>query len=136
MLPSEELAIPNITDIINFDAPDDPKIYVHRVGRSARMGKDGRAFTLYGYEQRDLMEATMRMAKIRMNHIDLDTAKYKDIELPQQQRHSGRGGRFQRSEHGSRFSGNRSHASGARPYGRRGGGGRGGRREGGERQRY
>ena len=85
-LASRGLDIPDITDIINFDAPDDPKIYVHRVGRSARMGKDGRAFTLFGYDQEDLMRATKRAANIEMNHLKLDTDKFKDTKIPEMQR--------------------------------------------------
>jgi superfamily II DNA/RNA helicase len=30
---------------VNYDIPEDPEVYVHRVGRTARMGKTGRAFT-------------------------------------------------------------------------------------------
>ena len=42
------LDIDNVTDVINFDAPDSPTDYVHRVGRSARMGKEGRASEVAG----------------------------------------------------------------------------------------
>jgi ATP-dependent RNA helicase DeaD len=91
-LASRGLDIPDITDIINFDAPDDPKVYVHRVGRSARMGKNGRAFTLFGHDQEGLMDATSRMANIRMDHMNLDLTKFKDIVLPEQKRRSGRRG--------------------------------------------
>jgi ATP-dependent RNA helicase DeaD len=89
-LASRGLDIPDITDIINFDAPDDPRIYVHRVGRSARMGKDGRAFTMFGYDQEGLMEQTKRVANVKMNHVELDTVKFKDIPLPAMRRSSPR----------------------------------------------
>lgn len=85
-LASRGLDIPDITDIINFDAPDDPRVYVHRVGRSARMGKNGRAFTIFGYDQESLMQATQRAANVKMSHMDLDTAKYKDMRLPEMSR--------------------------------------------------
>ncbi len=96
-LASRGLDIPDISDIINFDAPDDPKVYTHRVGRSARMGKDGRAFTLFGFDQKGLMEDTRIIANIKMNHIDLDINKFKDVELPFAERRRegdfrGRGG--------------------------------------------
>lgn len=35
--------VTNISHIINFDLPDDPENYVHRIGRTGRMGADGRA---------------------------------------------------------------------------------------------
>ena len=102
-LVSRGLDIPDITDIINFDAPDDPRIYIHRVGRSARMGKDGRAFTLFGYDQEGLMDATKRVANVKMLHLELNTAKFKDVQLPEMRRSGNRGfsrGGFQNRSEG------------------------------------
>ncbi len=45
------LDIGGISDIINFDIPEEPYIYVHRVGRSARMGADGKAFSIVTPEE-------------------------------------------------------------------------------------
>jgi ATP-dependent RNA helicase DeaD len=89
-LAARGLDIPDVSDVINYDAPDDPKTYVHRVGRSARMGKDGRAFTIFGFEQRELLSATNRAANIKMIHLELDTKKFENIKIPE--RHSSRGG--------------------------------------------
>ncbi len=66
------LDISDVSDIINFDAPDDPHIYVHRVGRSARMHKEGRAFTIFSTSQRRLIGETEDTANIRMQEIKLD----------------------------------------------------------------
>lgn len=85
-LASRGLDIPDVTDVINFDAPDDPHVYVHRVGRSARMGKDGRAFTMFGFDQRGLMKDTQMVANIEMTPLELDIQKYQNIELPFQER--------------------------------------------------
>ena len=32
--------------VINYDLPEDPELYVHRIGRTARAGKEGKAITL------------------------------------------------------------------------------------------
>ncbi|MGC8625926.1 MAG: hypothetical protein ACP5VQ_11805, partial [Phycisphaerae bacterium] len=36
---------------INYDVPEDPEAYVHRVGRTARMGATGKAFTFVSIGQ-------------------------------------------------------------------------------------
>jgi len=43
---SRGLHIDDVTHIINYDVPQDPEDYVHRIGRTARAGKLGKAFTL------------------------------------------------------------------------------------------
>lgn len=43
---SRGLHIDDVTHIINFDVPADPEDYVHRIGRTARAGKKGKAYTL------------------------------------------------------------------------------------------
>ena len=42
------LDIPNVSHVINYDLPEDVDTYVHRIGRTARAGKDGIAVTLVG----------------------------------------------------------------------------------------
>src|SRR5215203_480757 len=42
------LDIPNVSHVINYDMPEDVETYVHRIGRTARAGKDGVAVTLIG----------------------------------------------------------------------------------------
>ena len=38
--------VDDIEAVINYDVPQDDQHYVHRIGRTARMGKNGHAFTL------------------------------------------------------------------------------------------
>ena len=41
------LDIENISHVFNIDLPDDPELYVHRIGRTGRAGKAGIAISLY-----------------------------------------------------------------------------------------
>ena len=43
---SRGLDISNVTHVYNFDIPQDPESYVHRIGRTGRAGKEGLAITL------------------------------------------------------------------------------------------
>lgn len=45
---SRGIDIDDIQMVINYDCPRDPEDYVHRIGRTARAGKAGRAITLVG----------------------------------------------------------------------------------------
>jgi ATP-dependent RNA helicase DeaD len=36
--------VSGISHVINYDIPDDPENYLHRIGRTGRMGKDGVAY--------------------------------------------------------------------------------------------
>lgn len=125
------LDIDNITDIINFDAPEDVQNYVNRVGRSARMGKEGRALTFIGNEERELMRTIQQQANITLHELSINYDAYRNIELPQrdgfrrfggnrpygQRRDSHDRGGFHNREHG------RDHSYGNDNRGGRPGGG-------------
>jgi ATP-dependent RNA helicase RhlE len=44
--------VDGITHVINFDLPNDPESYVHRIGRTARAGADGVAISFCDHEER------------------------------------------------------------------------------------
>ena len=50
-LAARGIDVSGITHIINYDTPDDADAYVHRIGRTARMGSFGKAITLVTREQ-------------------------------------------------------------------------------------
>ncbi|MGB7160953.1 MAG: DEAD/DEAH box helicase [Tepidisphaeraceae bacterium] len=52
-LASRGIDVADISHIINYDIPEDPEVYVHRVGRTARMGALGKAFTFVMPDQGD-----------------------------------------------------------------------------------
>jgi ATP-dependent RNA helicase RhlB len=74
------LHINDLEMVINYDIPEDPENYVHRIGRTARAGKSGKAITLacekfvYGLEPiEDLIEM-----KIPFEHPDEELLNQED----------------------------------------------------------
>ena len=63
-LASRGIDVADISHIINYDIPEDPEVYVHRIGRTARMGALGKAYTFVTKEQGD--ELTKVEALINM----------------------------------------------------------------------
>lgn len=48
------LDVPHIAHVINFDLPQEPEDYVHRIGRTARNGAEGDALTFVTPQDRDM----------------------------------------------------------------------------------
>ncbi len=62
---SRGLDIRELPQVVNFDMPNVPEDYVHRIGRTARAGNDGHAVSLVSEDERSLLrdiERTMRQA--------------------------------------------------------------------------
>lgn len=62
--------VDDIGAVFNYDIPQDVEYYVHRIGRTGRAGKDGRAFTFVSgrrqvYELRDIMNFTKAKIELR-----------------------------------------------------------------------
>ncbi len=60
------LDIAGVSHIINFDVPTSPDVYVHRIGRTARVGRSGRAITFYEPRQRHDIQAIERHAGVKL----------------------------------------------------------------------
>lgn len=60
------LDVEEITHVINFDLPDSPDVYVHRVGRTGRAGRSGIAISLVQPRERRKVEDIERHVKQRL----------------------------------------------------------------------
>lgn len=54
-LAARGIDVDGITHVINYDLPEDPEVYVHRIGRTARAGRKGTAWALVTPEQGELL---------------------------------------------------------------------------------
>ncbi|MBL4575930.1 MAG: hypothetical protein JKY51_07510, partial [Opitutaceae bacterium] len=127
---SRGLDINRLPHVVNFELPNVPEDYVHRIGRTGRAGEKGAAHSLVSADEHDLLKDIERLLKksIPVEQIEgfqVNEADAKDKILKfgggggNNNRRGGGGGNNFRSSRGG--GGNRSYGSS------RGGGGGGGR---------
>ena len=63
------LDIEGITHIINYDVPNDPPVYFHRIGRTARKGEEGTAITLVSYGEMSNFNNIKCLTKTKIEEI-------------------------------------------------------------------
>jgi ATP-dependent RNA helicase DeaD len=83
------LDITGVSHVVNYDVPNSPDIYVHRIGRTGRAGESGRAITLITPKQRRDLEAIERHAKTEIEEWTA-AAKAKANGKPSHTRDPGR----------------------------------------------
>jgi len=74
------LDIPDVDWIVQFDPPDDPREYIHRVGRTARgEGGKGHALLILRPEELGFLRY-LREAKVPLNEFEFSWSKVSDIQ--------------------------------------------------------
>lgn len=58
--------IPGVSYVINYDLPEVPENYVHRIGRTARAGREGVAIALCAPEETNLLRQVQKLMKIEI----------------------------------------------------------------------
>ena len=53
--------IDDLSHVINFELPDVPETYVHRIGRTGRAGNSGVAFSFCGSDERDALKDIQKL---------------------------------------------------------------------------
>lgn len=75
------LDIPAVDWIVQYDPPDDPKEYIHRVGRTARgEGSSGHALLFLRPEELGFL-MYLKHAKVPLNEFEFMWSKVADIQL-------------------------------------------------------
>ncbi|KAM0792934.1 ATP-dependent RNA helicase [Microbotryomycetes sp. NB124-2] len=73
------LDIPKVDWIIQFDPPDDPRDYIHRVGRTARAGKAGRSLLFLLPSELGFLKF-LKAAKVPLNEYSFPTDKVANVQ--------------------------------------------------------
>ncbi|HXW99085.1 MAG TPA: DEAD/DEAH box helicase [Methanomicrobiales archaeon] len=58
--------VEGVDAVFNYDVPNDPEYYVHRIGRTARAGRGGRSFTLVTGADAEKVRDIQRYAKVTL----------------------------------------------------------------------
>jgi ATP-dependent RNA helicase DeaD len=74
-LASRGIDVDGITHVINYDLPEDPDLYVHRIGRTARAGRGGIAWSFVTPEQGPLLTQIESLINAEIPKLD-----YADFE--------------------------------------------------------
>ncbi len=69
-LASRGLDVDGITHVVNYDMPEDPEVYVHRIGRTARVGREGVAWSLVCPDQGELLTNVEALINTEVPKLD------------------------------------------------------------------
>jgi ATP-dependent RNA helicase RhlE len=123
--------VEGVTHVVNFDLPNVPETYVHRIGRTARAGAEGTAVSFCDHDERPYLADIERLIQMRIERVEgpafpPEPARSSSAESPSQtsarRPSDSRSASAGRGPSRSGRNGGRS-ASGRSPGGRDGGGG-------------
>jgi superfamily II DNA/RNA helicase len=100
--------VDGVSHVVNFDLPNVPETYVHRIGRTARAGAEGVAISLCAGEELAYLRDIEKLIRISLPREDRRTPGHRD-SAPKPAPH--RGGRAAPHAHATRSGGD--HGTGA-----------------------
>ena len=124
--------VPAVGHVINYDVPDDPNIYFHRIGRTARAGGEGTAISLVSNDRIADFDRILAQTQLPIRKLNDEMGIIVPVVAQRQPQQYGGGYRGRRGYGGG--GGDRGYrgGGGGRRYGGGGGYG-GGERRGGDR---
>jgi ATP-dependent RNA helicase RhlE len=63
--------ISGVSHVINFELPNVPEQYVHRIGRTARAGREGVAISFCAQDEREYLRDIQRLTKVTLDQVPL-----------------------------------------------------------------
>jgi ATP-dependent RNA helicase RhlE len=74
--------VEDIDTVVNFDLPDEPETYVHRVGRTGRAGASGTALSLCATDERGQLASIERLTRRRLQEIAAPSRRRRPAGAP------------------------------------------------------
>jgi ATP-dependent RNA helicase RhlE len=81
--------IDGVTHVVNFDLPNVPETYVHRIGRTARAGAEGIAISLCAGEEMAYLRDIEKLIRVALPKEDRRTPGKNDVGPPPSQNRGG-----------------------------------------------
>jgi ATP-dependent RNA helicase RhlE len=107
--------IDDITHVVNFELPNEPESYVHRIGRTARAGAGGAAISFCDQSERNYLRDIERLTRLKIEVVAHDLPPMTEAQKVESQEQR----RPQNHRHGGKPGGGNPHApkkNGARPH--------------------
>lgn len=70
--------IPNVDYVVNYDLPEEPENYVHRVGRTGRGVNKGNAVSFCSTEEKPILEEIQKYLGKPINEMKIDVNDYRE----------------------------------------------------------
>jgi len=77
-LASRGIDVDDISHVFNYDLPEDPDLYVHRIGRTARAGREGVAFSIVTPEQGRLLTDIEKLINAEVYPFEPEGFEFRD----------------------------------------------------------
>ena len=88
--------VDGVSHVFNYDLPNIPESYVHRIGRTARAGAEGVAISFCDHEERAFLRDIERLIRMTIPATDRRTGTAGSPSGPASRRQPANGGRPQR----------------------------------------
>jgi ATP-dependent RNA helicase RhlE len=111
--------VTQISHVINYDMPDTPDAYTHRIGRTGRNTKTGDAFTLITSEDEDMVRSIERVLRAKVKRCTLNDFDYKKAAPSRDNEFARPPRQPQRRREQKRTTPGKTHAEGPHLYGHR-----------------
>jgi ATP-dependent RNA helicase DeaD len=86
------LDINDVTHVVNYDLPEEPEVYIHRIGRTARMGRKGKAITFISKGDKSQLRLVQQVVGSEITLSPVPGEEAGEEEAPAQVPRKGRGG--------------------------------------------